>query len=53
MIGDIFVHALFGGIFAVTGWIARYAFCEHWYHQLAVGIVGILLESAILVNIVG
>jgi hypothetical protein len=53
MIHDILIHALFGGIFAMTGWMAKNAFCEHWYHQLAVGTFAIFLESAILVNVVG
>lgn len=53
MITSILQHAAFGGIFAITGAIARNQLCRHWHHQLIVGGIAILLEAVVMVEVVG
>ncbi len=53
MAHDVLIHALYGGIFAITGIIVTTKFCQHWYHQLAYGIIAVLAEAFVMVNTVG
>ena len=53
MAHDIFIHAMFGGIFAITGIIVTTRFCSHWYHQFIYGVIAVLAEAVVMVNTVG
>lgn len=52
MIADVLTHAAIGGGFALTGACVR-GTCQHWHHRIFVGGLLILLESAVMVQVVG
>lgn len=53
MTKDIANHALFGGIFAITGAWARTMLCTHWWHQMIVGGIAIFVEATAMVVWIG
>ncbi len=51
-LADVLVHAGMGAAFACTGACARYV-CKHRIHQVLTAAVLVLLESALIVKVVG
>jgi hypothetical protein len=45
-------HFLAGLGFAGIGAIAQ-QWCEHWRHQLMIGVIGVMLETLIVVTAIG
>lgn len=45
-------HAAMGLLFMGSGMYAR-NFCRHWWHQLAVGLILWILETVIVVTVIG
>lgn len=52
MIEAIAEHAVLGGVFATTGACLR-GRCQHLRHRIAFGAVCVIIESIIMVSLVG